>query len=305
MLLNNMFKNCPSLDSISNENTGIALSNRIRSLFRVLLPIFLLIGLTALPVRLLAQDQIVLQSSLIPAPDTVWVFTPSDYEDNRDSYPAVYLLHGYAGSYHQWNDIIDLQKLANHFGFVIVCPDGFYNSWYLNSPVKENHQYESFFFKNLIPEINEQYRVDKQQIFITGLSMGGHGALYLFSQHPELFRSAGSISGVVNLVAVDTAYGLGELLGSWETHRQRWKKFSVIENLKSIKKSGKMIIFDVGRDDPFFKMNKKLSRKADSLGIDATFIIRAGGHTYDYWKKSIPYHFFFFEKLLDKKKSDR
>lgn len=262
-----------------------------------------LLGLIILPGKLLAQEQFVLRSSFIPAPDTGWVYIPSNYDKDQASYPVVYLLHGFAGSYQQWSDITNVQKLANRFGFVIVCPDAFYDSWYLNSPIKENYQYESFFFNVLMPEIIKRYRVNKEQTFITGLSMGGHGALYLFSQRPELFLSAGSTSGVVNLVRVDTSYGLGEVLGKWPKHRDRWKRYSVIKNLKSIKKSGKKIIFDVGRSDPFFEMNKALSQKTDSLGINATFIVRPGGHTYTYWKKAIPYHFFFFKQILRKRSS--
>lgn len=264
-----------------------------------LFAIFLLVSLPGVPGEVIAQDQLMIHSPLIPATDTIWVFTPSDYQNSQKLYPAVYLLHGYAGSYHQWNDITNLQELADEFNFIIICPDGFYNSWYINSPVKEDHQYKSFFFEVLMPEINEQYRVNEEQRFITGLSMGGHGALYLFSQRPDLFVSAGSISGVVNLAAIDTAYGLGELLGEWPTQMKRWEQRSVIENLESIKKSGKKIIFGIGRSDPFFKMNKALARKADSIGIDATFITRQGGHAYSYWKKSIPFHFFFFHRIIE------
>lgn len=255
-----------------------------------------------LPGTLWAQDQLILHSSLIPAPDTVWVFTPSTYNKSKASYPIVYLLHGYSGSYHQWNDITDLQKLANHFDFILVCPDGFFSSWYIDSPIKKDTQYKSFFFKVLMPQISNRYRVNENQAFITGLSMGGHGALYLFSQQPRRFLSAGSISGVVNLAAVGSSYELEELLGTWPQNRDRWKQFSVMGNLIAIKNNGKKIIFDVGRSDPFYNMNKALAVKADSLGIDATFITRPGGHNYTYWKQSLPFQLFFFKQLVNNKK---
>lgn len=276
-------------------------STNIEYYYRVFIPVLLLAILTIIPTTLQAQDQLVLQAPYLPANDTVWVFTPANYAASQQVYPAVYLLHGYSGSYHQWDDIINLQKLANRFGFVIICPDGFYDSWYINSPVQTDHQYEHFFFEQLMPTIFERYRLNESQIFISGLSMGGHGALYLFSQQPQLFKAAGSTSGVVNLTAVGSSYGLTDILGSWETHKKRWQQFSVINHLKPIKKSGKKIIFDVGHSDPFFKMNKAMSEKTDSMGIDATFITRPGGHNAAYWHTSIPYHFFFFKQLTDKK----
>lgn len=269
------------------------------------LAVCLFISLIALTGKAQAQEQFILHSSLISAPDTVWVFTPSSYNANNNTYPAVYLLNGYGGSYHQWNDITDLQKLSNQFGFIIICPDGFKASWYLNSPIEKDHQYKSFFFKGLMPEINKRYRVNKKEVFISGLSMGGHGALYLFSQRPELFLSAGSISGVVNLVPVGASYDLQKLLGQWPEHRGRWKKHSVINNLKPIKRSGKKIVMSEGNSDPFLKMNKALDQKADSMGIDVTFITSPGGHNYKFWKKAIPYQLFFFHGIIETERSKR
>ena len=55
-----------------------------------------------------AQDQFVLQSELIPANDTVWVYKPSCYSSSA-SLPALYLLHGLGGNYQQWNNIISIK----------------------------------------------------------------------------------------------------------------------------------------------------------------------------------------------------
>jgi putative tributyrin esterase len=128
---------------------------------------------------LLAQDELIYQSKNLPKPDTTWVFKPKNYNDTQ-KLPIIFLLHGYSGNYKQWNNIMDAQKYADEYGFIIVCPDGLFDSWYLNSPVKKNSQYESFFFDELYPDIKSKYKVDEKYIFISGLSMGGHGALNLF-----------------------------------------------------------------------------------------------------------------------------
>lgn len=89
------------------------------------------------------QKQIVIKSEYLNAPDTVWIFSPNDY-DSKEAVPVIFLLHGWSGNYHQWDDIINCQEYANDYGTIIVCPDGLYDSWYLNSPVVSENQYESF-----------------------------------------------------------------------------------------------------------------------------------------------------------------
>ena len=126
-----------------------------------------------------AQDQLVYKSKNLAKPDTTWVFKPQNYTQ-KDKLPLLFLLHGYSGNYKQWHSIMDAQKYADDYGFIIVCPDGLFSSWYVNSPVKSNMQFESFFFDELYTDIKVKYKVDASNVFISGLSMGGHGALYLF-----------------------------------------------------------------------------------------------------------------------------
>jgi S-formylglutathione hydrolase FrmB len=246
-----------------------------------------------------AQQQLTINSSLIPGPDTVWVFTPSNYLATAQSYPVVYMLHGWSGNYKQWNSISTPQKFADEYGFVIVCPDGFFDSWYINSPVEKDHQYTSFFFQKLMPEIAHCYRIDSDRAFITGLSMGGYGALHLFLTHPDKFISAGSTSGVVDLLGAGAQFGLPKLLGKLEDHRSRWKHYSIPYQIRKLASTHKKIIFDCGWNGPFYKMNEALKDECDSLNIDATFVTRPGAHNHEYWRRSIPMHFFFFKNILN------
>ncbi|WP_379086658.1 alpha/beta hydrolase [Pedobacter sp. UC225_65] len=159
-----------------------------------------------------AQEQLVYQSKNLPKPDTTWVFKPKSYK-KAEKLPVIFLLHGYSGNYKQWHTIMDAQKYADEYNFIIVCPDGLFSSWYLNSPVKPDWQFENFFFDELYPDIKKKYSVDEQHIFISGLSMGGHGAFYLFIKRPELFSSAGSTSGGIKLSDGFGKFGLGRSVG--------------------------------------------------------------------------------------------
>jgi putative tributyrin esterase len=244
--------------------------------------------------NLKAQDQVVYNSKNLPMADTVWIFTPKNLSENA---PVLFLLHGYSGNYKQWDGIMNAQKYADEFGFIIVCPDGLYNSWYLNSPINKQWQYENFFFDELYPDIFKRYNADKNKVFISGLSMGGHGALHLFLRKPNLFASAGSTSGGVRLTDGTGKYGLVELLGNRDENDKNWQSFSVLNNIEKLKGSDKPFIFDCGSADFFYDANNQLKKKCDELKLNATYISQPGAHNRAYWAKSIKQQFEFFSKL--------
>jgi len=254
--------------------------------------------LLALCLSASAQEQLLLKANTLPDTDTVWVFTPTGYDPAARSYPAVVMLHGHNGSYKQWNSIIDAQRYADEYNFILICPDGFRDSWYINSPGRKNSQYADFFFKYLLPSLKQKYRIDANNLFITGLSMGGHGALYLFSQRPDLFRSAGSTSGLLDLRPSSEKYGLSSHLGSMATSQVTWIRFSVVGNVEKIAAAKKEIIFDCGLEDRFYEINNEFRNICANQHIPATFISQPGQHDKQYWQKSIRQHFEFFRRLV-------
>jgi putative tributyrin esterase len=265
---------------------------------KILLPLVIVVSFISAS---WAQKQHVLTSKHISKADTVWVFTPANYSANpAKTYPLIYLLHGWSGNYHQWDDIMDCQKYADEYGFIIVCPDGLYDSWYINSPGIKESQYADFFFMDLFSFVTNNYHVDSKNVFITGLSMGGHGALYLFEQKPELFKSAGSISGVLDLINSRNDYRISEYLGlkNDASDEKVLKTYSVVGNIEKIASSGKEIIFSCGVADPFYKVNNEFRVKCDETKIGATYISNPGTHNYPYWKANINSHFEFFKSRI-------
>jgi S-formylglutathione hydrolase FrmB len=253
--------------------------------------------------HMFSQHQFVFESENLLKSDTVLVFTPENYNANNSlTYPLVYLLHGWSGNYHQWDNIIDCQTYADKYGFIIVCPDGLYDSWYLNSPVENENQYEDFFVDELWPFILKDFKVEKDNIFITGLSMGGHGALYLFEKHPLFFKSAGSLSGLLDLKLWQNHYGINKVLGlnNSTDDKEILNEYSVIGNIDKIKSSRKAIILSCGTEDPFYKINTSFVEECHEKGIEITFFEKPGNHNGDFWGSSIDNHFKFFKKLIIK-----
>lgn len=208
------------------------------------------------------------------------------------------MLHGHGADYKQWSEIADLQHYADKYNFIIVCPDGNYDSWYADSPILEESQFESYFFNDLVPEIFSNYNIDSNNIFITGLSMGGHGAINLFLKHSQFFKSAGSTSGILDLLPFPNNWGIKDVLGDQEKHRENWIEHSAIYNLDKIKNLDKKFLVDCGTEDFAFDVNRRFRDSCIARGININFSQTSGNHSYDYWSESIKKHFEFFAEMV-------
>lgn len=259
---------------------------------------------------LLIASQLVLAKSQV---DTVMIFAekmqkevksvvvkPANYTKNKQ-YPVLYLLHGYSDNYSKWvNTVPDILDLSTRYGIIIVCPDGGYNSWYFDSTVDPSSQYESYITSDLIGYVDKHYRTisDRNGRAITGLSMGGHGALYLAIRHRDLFAHAGSMSGGVDLFYSTKNWEISQKIGSYEDHPEAWHARSVTDMVESLKNKDLDLIIDCGVNDFFYGINAKLHRKLIDLKIDHDYIERPGVHNWEYWTNSIQYQMLFFHRCF-------
>lgn len=229
------------------------------------------------------------------------VIVPDLYGKLDASYPVVYLLHGYSGNYLNWiTNVPELKNAVDEFHLIIVCPDGGFSSWYLDSPIDSTMRYETFMTKELVPEIDARYHTipDRWHRGICGLSMGGHGALYLAIRHPGEFGATVSISGGVDLVPFPNNWDIKKRLGDIKTHHKNWEANSVINLVDSLKNNELQIAIDDGVNDIFIKENRALHEKLLRLKINHVYIERPGGHTWAYWKNAIDYELLFFRKYF-------
>lgn len=229
------------------------------------------------------------------------VIKPENYSAQGANLPVVYLLHGAGGNQKDWikNDP-ELKEYVDRYNFIIVCPDGGKTSWYYDSPVDSSMKYETYVAKELVDYIDHTYSTVKNKSgrAITGLSMGGHGALYLSFRHQDVFGAAGSMSGGVDIRPFPNNWDISKRLGTYAQNPENWDKNTVINLLDLVKVSSLKIIFDCGVDDFFHDVNRNLHEKMLAAKIPHDYIERPGRHTWEYWKNSIKYQFVFFNDFF-------
>lgn len=245
-------------------------------------------------------DTVSVPATCVVSPMRVTVVLPEQYFEKNDTahYPVVYLLNGYGGDYSSWVTIRpDLDRLASLYGMIFVCPDG-RDSWYWDSPVDPEMQMESFIIKELVPYIDSSYRTRAEAAgrAVTGLSMGGHGGLWLGMRHSDVFGSAGSTSGGVNIIPFPSKWKMAKRLGEYESNKERWEQHTVINLVPALKPGQINIIFDCGCDDFFAGKNEELHQALLKHGIPHDYISRPGNHTQKYWNNSILYQLMYFNE---------
>jgi len=217
--------------------------------------------------------------------------------------PTLYLLHGYSGNYADWvNKVPMVKKMADDLQMIIVCPDGGFSSWYWDIPNVKNNQYETFITKELIDYIQGKYPVydDRSKRGITGLSMGGHGALYLAIKHQDVFGAAGSTSGGVDIRPFPNNWDMAKLLGEYADNSEGWDQHTVIELTHLIKPKSLELFIDCGTEDFFYSVNNKFHEKLTYLNIPHHYLTMPGGHSWEYWNKSFLYQVMFFNNFFSK-----
>ena len=234
------------------------------------------------------------------------VIVPKQYHavDNMgERYPVLYLLHGAYGCYSDWSHKANLDALANKYAVIIVCPDG-QDSWYFDSPIDPKMQFETYVSKELVAYVDSHYRTYANRFMraITGLSMGGHGALFLAFRHPDVFWSCGSMSGNMDITKYPDSWHIKDRLGELADNQQRWHDHAVCNQVDKLKactlQPAQNILIDDGLNDIFIQNNIALHEQLVEAGIDHDFTVRPGRHSWDYWVNALDYHMIFFTKAF-------
>lgn len=226
------------------------------------------------------------------------VYLPKNYANNPDkNYPVLYLLHGGGDTHTAWPEKGHLAAAANQLidskeatEMIIVCPEA--GKVHMNYFNDSEWRYEDYFFEELIPYIESNYRViaDKNHRAVAGLSMGGGGSLVYAQHHPEMFSAAYAMSSYMyrmDLPFLDRNDPETEKRQKIVEDNNTVKMLlnaseEDVENLKTVN-----WFIDCGDDDFTLTPNLEFIAALQKKNIPFQLRIRDGGHTWEYWNSAL------------------
>lgn len=256
----------------------------------------------------------------------VAVLLPPAYQSKSDPLPVLYALHGTGASYLSFKDMIPLRRFLVDHPMIVVAFNG-EESWYLDAPVRPEYLFTTFFFEELVPEINRRFRTDGRMA-VTGFSMGGFGALHYLLEHQDRFTSASTLSGAFECFdnSPDSSRWVRReeaLLGSREKNPEAYQRVALASRFKRLVSEGSKLpplLILCGSEDRLRDSNrrfidrlqainaeelKKYASELDSLAtpkeraarvlqirksalIDYEYRETPGDHDWPYWRDTMP-----------------
>ena len=214
-----------------------------------------------------------------------YVYTPPGYNPRaKQSYPVLYLLHGFSDDASGWtavgraNLILDnLIAQGKAKPMLVVMPLGYgtpeivYPDGLDKDPQRRRRNYDLFMqalLTEVMPQVESSYRVIKKREAraVAGLSMGGTESLMTGLNHLDKFAWIGAFSS-------------GGLDPDFDAD------FSALDTKASQKLH--LLWIACGTDDGLIGINRKLREWLKSKGVELTAIETPGTHTWMVWRRNL------------------
>lgn len=238
------------------------------------------------------------------------VILPPGYgQDANRRYPVLYYFHGLgdneqmfrSGGFNLIEELWDRRELAD---FIVVSPAG-YASFFMNSH-DGRFRYDDFFLREFMPWMESHYQIAARRDSrgISGISMGGYGALRMAFLHPRLFGSVSAHSAALmerlpsvavnNPAEIGRLQLLGNVFGS-PPDRLFWDRNNPLKIARTAELAGMKIYFDCGAQDDYgFEAGAQALHKVlAARHLPHEFHLDPGGHNWSYFAAHLPESFRF------------
>jgi putative tributyrin esterase len=237
-----------------------------------------------------------MKSKYVPGRIGYCAMLPPSYDANPGKrFPVLYFLHGLggdqsflasSGASSAIEEAWDEKRLGQ---FVIITPQG-ENSFYINS--RDGHiLYEDFFVREFVPQMERRFRLlhDREGRAISGVSMGGYGALRFAFKYPRMFVSVSAHMPALleELPHGSSEAGLAAFLGSAfgsPLNERFWKENTPFVFARSAGLQGLKIYFDCGEQDNyrFDAGTRQMDRLLTARHVAHEAHVYPGGHNWQF-----------------------
>ena len=250
----------------------------------------------------------VIHSEILARPVRYCAFLPPSFDqDKTRRYPVLYYLHGLGDDEQSLLNsggldlVAELRSQGKVGDFIILAPSAGH-TFYINS-ASGKLCYEDFFMREFMPQMEKKYRAEGTRATrgITGVSMGGYGALRFAFKYPHDFAAVSAqMPALIAQLPKDLSSGapgspgslLGDVYGSPfdRAYFDVNNVFHFVEadsaaTLKQLK-----IYFNVGNNDDygFDQGAQELDRLLKSRGIPHEFHVYPGRHSAEFVVRYFP-----------------
>jgi S-formylglutathione hydrolase FrmB len=242
----------------------------------------------------------------LPSATECLVVVPPSYDRSPGRrYPVLYFLHDGYGDGRTLvrrgvaQEALSRMRKGTLPEFFIVAPDGS-GSWFSDS-YDGKRQFEKLLTEDLPRSIEERYRVisGRGGRGITGVSMGGYGAVKTALKHPDFYGSVSALSGAL------IPFGWADLQRySWVARFTLMRVFGQKKEANSLAENDPWnILWGLCFETPPFPVQLRAGNEdfyglegvaaqygmlLNERGIPTTVILERGGHDWDYWSRALP-----------------
>ena len=219
------------------------------------------------------------------------IYTPAGYEQSKEKYPVLYLLHGMGGDENAWSELGRATQIMDNLiasskakPMIVVMPNGNISQEAAPGETSEGLKTPSMqlpktmdgnfeaAFQDVVNFVEQNYRVkaDKAHRAIAGLSMGGFHSLYISINNPSSFDYIGLFSAAIKPRQKEVSSPIYK------------DPESKVDNL--FKHSPKLLWIGIGNTDFLYKENADLRHYLDSKHYPYTYLETDGGHIWRNWR---------------------
>lgn len=210
-----------------------------------------------------------------------YIYTPPGYGETAESYPVLYLQHGYGENELGWIYQGKLAEIADQLireekirPMLIVTADGMMREEKENGDIA--HRPELFteeLLGDIVPLVEKRYRVipGKDNHALAGLSMGSLQTSMTVFTHIGLFGWVGLFSGF-----------MGNIFDGNNAHLAH-----LAEQADAFNQQTRLFFRGMGGDDPFWESFQKDDALCEKYGIRCVRKQYDGAHTWNVWRQCI------------------
>ena len=246
---------------------------------------------------------LIVKSSFLKGRGDITVFVPPGHEEGANL-PVAILLHGVYASHWAWTRHMNVHNVALEMiqnktiqPMILAMPsDGLWGDGSGYFP-HSGMDFEKWIAEDVVTAIREAIPQAgaESKFFLTGLSMGGYGALRVGCKYPAIFSAVSGHSSVTDLEDLETFIEEDVRSVLSEPEIEETSVFNVI--LKN-KKTLPPILFDCGTEDQLIESNRKLHQQLEQAEVKHIYREFSGAHTAEYWAEHIQDSLVFFNGFI-------